>query len=63
MNLKTPIGLIYMQFSSIMGKMFACRVVLSSVSLNYHSLEVAIVEGQEVSCYIYMEVGSNELIS
>ena len=48
-----------MQFSSIMGKIFGCRVVLSSAILKYQfHREVTIVEGQEVSCYIYTELGS-----
>ena len=37
MNLKTSIGFLRVVFFPVMGKIFACGVVLSSTILNYHS--------------------------
>ena len=61
MNLKTPIGLLCVVFFCN-GKNFCLRggAEQRNLKLSQFQREVTIVEGQEVSCYIYTELGSKK---
>ena len=57
--MKTPIGLLHAVFFYD-GKNFCLRggAEQRNLKLSQFQRDVTIVEGQEVSCYIYMEFGS-----
>ena len=60
LNLETPIGLLRTVFFFYNGKNFCLQggTEQCNLKLSQSQREVTIVEGQEVSCYIYTEFGS-----